>query len=60
MSKFTYEKEANSKYWDELMNILALEVDIDDLPWIGGNLDTKKFVEIYKRGLQKFQKVDEK
>ena len=51
-------KEENSKHWDKLMNTLALEVDVGDIPWIGGDLDIKKFVEIYKRGLHSFSSVE--
>ena len=51
-------KEVNSKHWEKLMNTLALEVDVGDLPWIGGDLDIKKFVEIYKRGLHSFSNVN--
>ena len=38
----------NDDRWESLINELALQVSINDLPWIKGELDIKEFVKRYK------------
>lgn len=47
----------DSKHWRLFFDTLADTVDIDDIPWIKGDLDNKRFIKTYVQGLQKNTKV---
>jgi len=39
----------------KLFNELCNRVDIEDLPWNGGDLDIKTFVTVYINGLERLR-----